>query len=603
MTSLALRSLKNKLHSSFNIYGRPTIAIAASFVLLYVLIQNVSLLTLCSGVCLFLFAMMLLQESFKILSGGVLDVFLDKVSNRNYKSFLFGFTVSSLVQSSGLATVIAISFLSAGLMSLPAGIAMVYGVNLSTAGSAWIVGYFGLKTKISLYAMPLLIFGLVFFLNNHKKVKGAGLFLLSLGLLFLGISYMKEGFENFKDFFDISQFQMDGFAGLLLYTLIGFAVTVVTQSSHATLTLALAALAVGQLSYENAIGVAIGANVGSTIMAVIGSLNSNIEGKKITVTHVLFNVIAALLAIVFFYPYLKLTNLLSNALGIAPTDYVLKLAMFTTFFNVIGVAVLYPLIPQMTKFLNKYVVAKPKDSGEDHPLFLNKEVMEFSDSALQALTLESVRLLQNSIGIIARMISLHPEDVASDEEIPTVISLRNKPTDDDFEPIYHSKFKGLYSSIIDFAVNAGQQAENAQETTVFMDIRRANIYMAAAVKEASQLQHNITQLAFSKNGYVRAEYGHIRRNLLRLLRNLNRINAATTEGEIDQILKEIKSDAARFDAVSSSSLDNLIRNGCIPDTIATSIMNDNAISRSLAMNLYDVVELLYKNNPWVAEPA
>ncbi|MCD8339885.1 MAG: Na/Pi symporter, partial [Burkholderiales bacterium] len=576
MVKTATNFLRVKSHSAINLYGKPIIATAASVALLFILVRNESLLTLCSGICLFLFAMMLLQESFKILSGGILDVFLDKVSDKNYKSFLFGFTVSSLVQSSGLATVIAISFISAGLMALPAGIAMIYGVNLSTAGSAWIVGYFGLKTKISFYAMPLIIFGVIFFFNNNKKVKGAGLFLFSLGLLFLGISYMKEGFENFKDYFDISQFQVGGFGGLLLYTLIGFCVTVLTQSSHATLTLALAALAVGQLSYENAIGVAIGANVGSTIMAVIGSLGANIEGKKITVTHVTFNVIAALLAIVFFKPYLFATNYLSDLVGIAADDYVLRLAMFTTLFNVIGVVLLYPLIPTTTRLLNKYVVEKPKPNPDEKPMFLNKEVMAFSDSALQALSLESIRLLQTSISIIARMISVHPEDVASDDEVPNIISKRDKPIDNDFNQIYQNKFKGLYSNIMDFAINAQQTAEDIKDTQNLMNIRRANVHMASALKDASQLQVNINKLAFSNNGYVRAEYGHLRRNLLRLLRNVSRVNEATSIEEIETIQRNIDMEASRFDAVSSSSLDTLIRSHSISDSVATSIMNDNA---------------------------
>lgn len=594
-------ALNKQLNKKFLNYGKPLFGFFVCFGALIVLINNVSLLTLCSGVCLFLFAMMLLQESFKVLSGGVLDVFLEKVANTNYKSFLFGFTVSSLVQSSGLATVIAISFLSAGLMALQSGIAMVYGINLSTAGSAWLVGYFGLKTKISLYAMPLLIFGMVFFISKNKKVKGAGLFLLSLGLLFLGISYMKEGFENFKDTFDISQFQMDGFLGLLLYCLIGFGVTVITQSSHATLTLALAALAVGQVSYENAIGVAIGANVGSTIMAVIGSLNSNIEGKKITVTHVFFNCFAALMAIVFFKLYLIAVDYLSAWVGIAEDDYVLKLAMFTTLFNVIGVVVLYPFIPQMQKFLNKYVREKEKDNQEAKPLFLSDEVLQFSDSALTSLTLESVRLLQKALSMIARVVSLKEEDIASEDDIKSVVSSRNKPTEFNFEDAYQQEFKVLYSTIVEFAVRAGYEASTAEKNTIFMDIRRANLYIAQAVKEASQLQTNINKFGFSNNGYIRAEYSHMRRNLLRLLRQVYSVSQATTIEEIDNIMKEILANSEKFDAVSSTSLDTLIRNHYISDSVATSIMNDNALSRTLARNLYEVIDLLFRKNPVAIE--
>lgn len=564
---------------------------------LYMLLQNVSLLTLCAGVSLFLFAMMLLQESFKVLSGGVLDVFLEKVSNRNWKSFLFGFSVSSCVQSSGLATVIAISFLSAGLMTLPAGVAMVYGVNLSTAGSAWIVGYLGLKTSISLYAMPLLIFGIIFYLNKNKKLQGFGLFMLSLGLLFLGISYMKEGFEDFKNTFDISQFQMDGFTGLLLYTLVGFCVTVITQSSHATLTLALTAVSVGQLSYENSIGVAIGANVGSTIMAVIGSLNANVEGKKITVTHVFFNVFAAFMAIVFFKLYLIGVDYLAKLMGIAADDWVLKLALFTTLFNVVGTVLLYPFITPWCGFLNKVLKPKQHNSDEEKPIFLNEESINFADSAIQTLTLESVRLLENSLAIIAQMVSLKPEDIYSSEEVNPLVASRDKPIEANFADLYRKKFKGIYSSIQEFAVRASSVSENSEHAANFMDLRRANLALASALKEANLLQPNVSTLGFSKNGYVRAEYSALRRNLLRLLRNVRSISEASTETEIEEIHQEILSDSSKFDIISSSSLDTLIRNHRISDTMATSIMNDNALAKSIASSLSEVVDLLFKANP------
>ena len=220
---MSLASLHKQFNKTFLAYGKPLFGFFVCVGLLIVLIQNVSLLTLCAGVCLFLFAMMLLQESFKILFRRCFGCFLRqscliRITSRSYsvlQSVL-------LVQSSGLATVIAISFLSAGLMALQSGIAMVYGINLSTAGSAWLVGYFGLKRRFLLYAMPLIIFGLGFLSVRTRKLKDLAFSLISLGLLFLGISYMKEGFENFKDTFDISQFQMEGLAGLLLYTLIGF---------------------------------------------------------------------------------------------------------------------------------------------------------------------------------------------------------------------------------------------------------------------------------------------------------------------------------------------------------------------------------------------
>ena len=137
------------------------------------LVNNTGVMTICAGVALFLFAMLLLEMSFKKLSGGMLETFLGFVADKNWKSFIFGFSLTTLVQSSGLVTVIAVSFLSAGLITLASGVAMVYGVNLSSACAAWIMAYFGLQANISHYAMPLLILGVFFSSAQKSPLAGA----------------------------------------------------------------------------------------------------------------------------------------------------------------------------------------------------------------------------------------------------------------------------------------------------------------------------------------------------------------------------------------------------------------------------------------------
>jgi len=566
--------------------------VVLSLCLLIILINHTSFLTLFTGICIFLFAMTLLQESFKILSGGILDRFLDKVANTNFKSFIFAFTLSTFVQSSGLVSVIAISFLSAGLITLSSGVAMIYGVNLSTALSAWIMSFFGVKSQISLYAMPLIVFGVLFFINKHKKVKGLGLFLLSLGFLFLGISYMKEGFESFKDSVDISQFQMKGFWGLIVYTIIGFFITTLTQSSHATLTLAITALSTGQISYENAIAIVIGANVGSTIMTVIGSLNANIEGKKLTVTHVFFNLVVALMSIVFFKYYLAMTDFFAFYFGIAEDDYVLKLSLFATIFNIIGVIIFYPFIPQMCAFLNRFVKENAKKSLVQKPLYLSDSALEFSDSALEVLYLESKHLFKNTTKIISKAVGLNQGDIYTSEDIEELIKRRNKPIEMNFDEEYQQKFKGIYSDIIDFAVNANALSENSQRSAEFMDIRRANLFMATAIKDTQILQVNILKYAFSTNEIIKNEYDTLRKNLLRTLRLTQALIEAQDDELLKELLEELDYNVKKYDALSSNSLDSLIRYKRITDTLATSIMNDTALARSIAKDLTHASEIL-----------
>ncbi|WP_297194331.1 Na/Pi symporter [uncultured Campylobacter sp.] len=579
---------KNKL-----VYISRFIVSSISFIFLFVILLSYhSFLTLCAGICVFLFAMILLQDAFKVLSGGILDRILDKVADKNYKAFIFGFTLSTIVQSSGLVSVIAISFLSASLISLQAGVAMIYGVNLSTAFSAWIVGYFGLKSEISLYAMPLIIFGVILYFNKDKTKKHIGLFVLSLGFLFLGISYMKEGFENFKDSVDISKYQMQGFLGLIVYVFIGIIITSLTQSSHATLTLAITALSVSQVSYENAVALAIGANIGSTIMTVIGSIGSNAQGKKITATHVLFNVIAAFISIIFIKYYLLATDYLATILDIKSDDYVLKLALFTTLFNVIAVILLYPFIKQMCFVLDKFIKEKRSVNNIEKSIYLNDSALEFADSAKEVLLRENKNLFEKASFLIATSINVKEEDIVSTLDVNQLIKERNKDLDLDFDELYRLKFKNLYSEIIDFIVRSNTAHGYNEQANIFVDLKRASLFMAASVKEAKELHINVKKYAFSNNQALSEEYSHLRRNILRLLRLSKQLLQTESKEDAIQLREQLDFNVKKYDAISSNSLDSLIRYKRITDTMATSIMNDTAIARSIAKDLIHACDIL-----------
>ena len=232
------------------------------------------------------------------------------------------------MQSSSLVSVITISFLSAGLITLAAGIGIVFGTNLGTTTGAWLIAGFGLKVDIAAYAMPLLAFGVILIFQSSSVLKGIGYILAGIGFLFLGIHYMKEGFETFKGTINLAEYAVAGYPGLLLFTVIGIFATVVMQSSHATLVLTITALAAGQITYENALALAIGANVGTTITAILGSMSANEGGKRLAAAHLLFNVVTGAIAIVFIYQLVYLVDGLASVVGIANEDYTLKLAVF-----------------------------------------------------------------------------------------------------------------------------------------------------------------------------------------------------------------------------------------------------------------------------------
>jgi len=257
------------------------------------------------------------------------------------------------------------------LISLSGGIGLIFGANIGTTATAWLVAGFGLKIKISALALPMLVFGIVFSFQKKIELKGIGNVLAGLGFFFLGIHYMKEGFDVFKEFIDLKQYAMSGFLGVVVYTGIGIFITTILQSSSATMALILTALSAGQIEYENALALAIGANIGTTITAVLGSLSSNIAGKRLAAAHLIFNVVTGVVALLGIYLLSDLVNIISDFVHIAKNDYALKLAVFHTIFNVLGVLIMIPFIAKLEKILIR-TFKERTNKGVEEPKYLYK---------------------------------------------------------------------------------------------------------------------------------------------------------------------------------------------------------------------------------------
>jgi phosphate:Na+ symporter len=313
--------------------------------------------------------------------------------------------------------------LGAGLIGLAQGIGIVFGANIGTTTGAWLVAGFGLKVKISAYAMPMLVFGVILIFQKARSLKGIGYILAGLGFLFLGIHYMKDGFEAFKSTIDLASFGGTGLKYLFIFTGIGIFATVVMQSSHATLVLIITALSVGQISYENALALAIGANVGTTITAIIGAMSSNIVGKRLAGAHLIFNVTTGLIAIIFMSQIMHSVDFVSNAVGIASDDYTLKLAVFHTIFNVIGVAVMVPFIGKLVVFLESTLKDKhPEETTSfDTAQYLNESVLELPATAMAAIVRETKHLYTNAFEIITHGLNLKRENIISTMPLENVI--------------------------------------------------------------------------------------------------------------------------------------------------------------------------------------
>jgi len=558
-----------------------------SIAVIYLIFKSESVLKIVFGLSLFLYAMKMLELSFTLMAGGKLEKFLRKTTDKNYKSFLFGFAATSIMQSSGLVSLLAISFVSANLIALGAGLGIIYGCNLGTVTGVWLIAIFGFGFDIAKFAMPFIIFGIFLSFAKSKSINGTGLLILSIGLIFFGIAYMKGGFESVKDLVDLSQYAMPGYRGVIVFSLISVVITALLQSSHATMTLALSALVTGQISYENAVAISIGSNVGSTIMAILGSISASPNGKKLMIAHAIFNITSAILCIIFVWQLIELVEVTSPFLHIAQDNWILKLTLFHTFFNILGVLIFYPTTGLMEKFLNEKVKFKQKREHVSKPRFLSEEALETSEGAKAVLVNENIHLFKNTLSIIAKSLYFSSEDIRSGLNAVEVIKKRSKVKEIDFDKLYDTRFKTLYNDIISFAIRANDDPEDPN-ARAFVDIRRGAVECAEILKDMRNIEPNFRRYLQSGNEYIRGEYNNLRLQMLHLLRM---IFSVESNKDMFALSHELSTELRKFDILSTRKVDELLTKKKITSAMATSLINDSYLLQDIVRNLYKIVKI------------
>ena len=556
-----------------------------------------------AGVSIFLFGMLFLEEGFKAFTGGILEKLLQRTTDKTWKSLLFGVVSTTIMQSSSLVSVITISFISAGLVTLVAGIGIIFGANIGTTTGAWLVAAFGLKVKISAYAMPMLVFGIVLSFQKSKYLKGIGSALAGLGFLFLGIHYMKEGFDAFKDSFDLASLAVAGYPGLFLFAAIGAAATVVMQSSHATLVLILTALAAGQITYENGLALAIGANVGTTITAIIGSLSANIQGKRLAGAHLIFNLVTGVIAIAFISQFMWAVDSISSRVGIAEDNYTMKLAVFHTLFNLTGVLLMVPLIQQLADNLYKFLPEKEIATAE--PKYLSDAAIEFPETVLVSVKKEVWHLFDSAFELMAHGMNLHRSEILNSPDLKKTIDEDREIHEFDLDQLYASKVKVLYSAIIDF-ISRSQSNMSSIFSEELYRLRNAATKIVECVKHIKHLRKNATAYMVSDNEHIRKEYNRLRYQIAMILREIYRLRE---EDDYDHALAVLEMDELKAEIlVTHGELDKriteVLRDNQITPAMATSLLNDFNYVDTTSNNLLDCAQaLLASHADLIAEAA
>lgn len=543
-----------------------------------------------AGIAIFLIGMTFMEDGFKLFSGGVLERALQVSTDTLIKAIGTGFIATAIMQSSSLVSIIVISFLSAELITLSGAIGVVFGSNLGTTTTAWIVSSLGVKIDIATYAMPMIIFGVALGFSKNKSYKGISKILLGLGFVFLGIDYMKDGFEILEQTIDISKFAVEGYLGALVYVSLGIVATVIMQSSSASMALIITALVTNQIVYINAIELAIGANIGTTITAVLGSLTSNSNGKRVALAHFIFNALTAVIAVVFLYQLSDLTLFLASKIGIEESDYGMKLALFHTIFNLIGVLVIAPFTKQLVKYLDGLFLEANLYSIK--PLYLDNVVINTPNAAIESIKKETVHLYDNAIEAISHSMFLHRHAFMKSGDLEGAIKDADMSIDADISDFYTNKVKSLYGEIIHYAT-LSQESMNEEEQNRVYALKLASREIIEAMKNMRDLQRNISYYSKSKNSYIKEEYNNLRLYIAKTIATIEKLKTHEDDLDVISSIEILKKSIKSLDNIKNSRIDTLIRENKIDSKMATSLINDSSFAYDVTQKLINVATILW----------
>ena len=561
--------------------------------IIYLVSTSDALSYVSAGLAILLFGMLSLGSGFRAFNGGFLENLLTSSTSTAVKSISFGTIATAVMQSSSLVSVLSISFVSAALLSLAQGIGVIFGANLGNSAGSWLIaGVSGMK--ISALALPLIVGGVLFNFQSSKASKGIGQILIGIGFFFLGVGYIKDGFEEYKEVVDFSQYAMEGLSGVLLFVGLGALMTAIVQSSHATLTIIISAFAAGSMSYENALAATLGTSVGGVMTAVIASLSTNIDGKRLAVANCIFNFSIALLVIATFDYFVLVNSTISMLLGLEENS-VLRIAVFHTLFNLVGVVLLLPLIPKIAIFLESAM--KDKDSQVDKPLYVNDTIVQYQDTAFIALTREVYHLYENAFELISHALGFSRQDIRSQDKIDDVLKARIWAKEDvDIEIFYIKKIKVLFNAILDFSTQAQAHTQDKAYIYKFAMLTSASRHIVEAIKNMELLQPNLKKNSLSQNKILSNEYNALRTHLALLLRSIEEMN---TDKELHpQVaivkLKAQKKAFKKIDKDSIVDIESMLSKREISVPSGTSLLNAVGFSHNIAKELANAMIQIQK---------
>lgn len=405
------------------------------------------LLCLLGSVAMFLYGMKVMSEGLQKAAGDRLRNILSAMTRNRFTGMLTGIVITALIQSSSASTVMVVSFVNAGLMTLAQSMAVIFGANVGTTFTAWIIALFGFKVDTSAFILPVIACAVPLLFANAGRKKSIGEFMIGFALMFMGLDlisdYVPDLQSNPEMFAFLERYASMGFASVLLFVFVGIILTAIIQSSAATFAIVLIMCTKGWISFDLACAVVLGSNIGTTVTPLLASMSGNVAAKRTAMGHLLFNLFGLIWTLAVFYPFVRLNVDITEWLGqgnpnsifsyvneleakdpqlynsifdnslpaghpvlmkIAQMQFSVSfgLSMFHTIFNLVNVAIMIWLTGFYVKVVEKLIPAKHTGDEEFQLKFISGGLMSASELNIAQAEKEIVVFAQR----VQRMIAM-----------------------------------------------------------------------------------------------------------------------------------------------------------------------------------------------------
>lgn len=419
--------------------------------LIYMEIIN-SIFKLLAGIGLFLFAMYLIEEALKNLSGRNFKLFLQRTTKNKISAASGGALVTAVLQSSSMVSLMVIAFVGAGVFTMKNALAIILGANFGTTIGSWLVATLGFEMNIEVIAYPAVLLGGLFIIlfGKRKVFKYSAYFLFGFGLLFIGLSFMKTAMEAQVKVFDFSQYKD---MPPIIFLFIGFIITLLVQSSSVTMALTLSALHVGAINFPSAAAIVLGSETGTTMKILLSAIGGSSTKKRVVFGNFLFNFLITILAFIFLHPIL---NLITDKFKI--TNPLIELVTFSSIINLFSIVLFLPLLDIFVKFLERFF----KDTNDHASAYIANANIDDPETALDLFKRETDFFIHNSILFNLEIFDIN-SDFAQENEEFNKININNKYFSKSVDEKYDF-MKQLQGELQSFYLELRGKLQNGQDS-------------------------------------------------------------------------------------------------------------------------------------------